>query len=170
MSDDWTPGAGSRTLTPEAGMLFRGRYPDSPFRLHDFGEGVADLYDVEEWGDKFWWQQPEGRDGGPYDDMRPDLTDPATRYLALAQLARRVGLDSAWGCLLCYEGVEYGGWSLRVVGRRWLRLYSPEIAPSRIVGRLTHGEDFSWLVVPGINTDDALDALDRALWATRGTP
>lgn len=52
---------------------------------------MADLYDLEEWGDAFWWQQPEGRDGGPYDGMRPDLSDPATRFLALAQLARRLG-------------------------------------------------------------------------------
>jgi len=151
MSDDWTPGAGSRTLTPEAGMLGLGGRRVTYVAGGVYNDDLRSGLPVAQW-------------------PGADLTDPATRYLALAQLARRVGLDSAWGCLLCYEGVEYGGWSLRVVGRRWLRLYSPEIAPSRIVGRLTHGEDFSWLVVPGINTDDALDALDRALWATRGTP
>ena len=156
MSDDWTPGAGSRTLTPEAGMLFRGRYPDSPFRLHDFGEGVADLYDVEEWGDKFWWQQPEGRDGGPYDDMRPDLTDPATRYLALAQLARRVGLDPTWGMTWEQDDSDAGQWHLHTPTGG--RTYHPRHASERS----TH--------VPGIDTDDPAEALDRALWATRGQP
>ena len=138
MSDDWTPGAGARTLTPEAGML-----------------GIDRMRVACVSGDTLW----RHGDALPYAIEGwhvADLHDPATRYLALAQLARRVGLDPAWGVTWEQDDSDAGQWHLHTPTGG--RTYHPRHASERS----TH--------VPGIDTDDPAEALDRALWATRGQP
>jgi hypothetical protein len=147
MSDDWTPGAGSRTLTPEAGMLVA--WNGTSMRL--IGEPAREACGR---GCTSWWavRAPGNRSSA----WVPDLADPATRYLALAQLARRVGLDPAWGVTWEQDDSDAGQWHLHTPTGG--RTYHPRHASERS----TH--------VPGIDTDDPAEALDRALWATRGQP
>jgi hypothetical protein len=153
MSDDYTLGAGARTLTPEAGM-----------QVYTDGVPMMRL-------------QHSVATGAGWAGWAPDLTDPATRYLALAQLARRVGLDATSGVLWYRSG--RGEWTLSVAPTPGQHAGSPPLAETvrRLVSDPPNAAMIAqmerrqvgplWLHVPGINTDDALD---RALWATRGTP
>lgn len=49
----------------------------------------------------------------PQDDAVPNPEDPATRYLLLAELARRVGLDPTWG--VTWHRAESGHWWIATV-------------------------------------------------------
>lgn len=137
---EYTPGAGARTLEPEAGMLVFG--PTFAREPRDFGRVE---FSGGPGGACSYLTTSLGRCMSP--TVSPDLSDPATRYLALAQLARRVGLEPAWG--VTWRQVN-GGWECN--GRGFYGY--PQTHPG-------------FTYVPGIDTDDAAAALDRALWATR---
>lgn len=75
------------------------------------------------------------------DDCTPNLEAPATRYLALAELARRCGLDPTWGVVWQLEPDGY--WTVNTDG------------------------DFDSPPIPA-EIDDPLHALALALRATKG--
>lgn len=86
------------------GMRAIGKYPNNPVRIHEFGENVQDLDDMENSNIFLRWQQPvihgdQGYDG-PY---IPDLTDPATLG-CLLQLVREAHSDQC----ACVFPIDYG--------------------------------------------------------------
>jgi hypothetical protein len=96
------------SITPVwlAGMRAVGRYPDRPIRVYDFGERPFDTEDMHDPAEPWrWWQQPEVRDGGPYDGPYiPDPEDPATKG-CLLEIIRRVTSDGyAYVTYMRFEG------------------------------------------------------------------
>ena len=162
-ADTYTPGCGARTLEPVAGMLYR---HDAGFTVRCIaaGEGVMAVA----------WE-----DGGisaveddvPVGDHTPDLTDPATWLLALSALARRLGLDPTHGVRLRrIPGPGYG-WEIMARNPRPRKGRSDDghgCLYEQVPMRTGWGGPCFDAEVPGIDTDDAREALDRALWATRG--
>lgn len=166
MSTEWTPGAGARTLAPVEGMLGMDGYRV----LGVSALGVP-------------WV---GRDGGSYgfasvtpweEQAGADLRDRATFLLALDELARRVGLDPAGGVMCCRSG--RGEWMIRVAPSGGQHAGSPPLAdserrltsapPNEATRRQMERRQIGplWLHVPGIDTDDPIEVLDRALLATK---
>lgn len=78
------------------GMRAIGKYPNNPVRIHEFGENVQDLDDMDAADTFLRWQQPiiHGDHGydGPY---LPDLSDPATCG-CLLQLVREAWGQETW--------------------------------------------------------------------------
>lgn len=157
---DYEPGAGVRTLEPEAGMRVR-PVPDEhndPGKRGWFGRLVyTESTPIRTYHGRMYVCRP-GMALEPYTDQPIDLTDPATRYLALAQLARRVGLDPTWQVAL---RMVPDGWALDAGGVLLLLLAHGE---DHATGGLTYA---GVRKIREIDTTDPTEALDRALWATR---
>lgn len=102
------------------GMRAIGKYPNNPVRIHNFGENVQDLDDMEAADTFLRWQQPiiHGDCGydGPY---LPDLSDPATLGCVLA-LVRDAWGDPRLVAIYC-EPAHPGqseGWAVQAADNR----------------------------------------------------
>lgn len=158
----WSVVPGARAVVPEIG--------DYGIRLvaenaDGWWFGVPDGADGPR--DEDWWDLSAGvKDADDWDEplighWAPDPSDPATRLLMLAELARRVGLDPEWG--VAWQPNRDAG--NRVLG--WV--LSRGLFSSEFHGFVAEPVDRPGFThTPGIDTTDPLEALLLAGAATAG--